>query len=160
MSRRINNKSISRLEAYCHGPKYSRSKKILTGYSEGIESSVKSVKNTIDTLLKRHLDYCKIEEYIAENPVLTQYHSMAYNECSRNKEYSMVSVMINTLAKIAEVLIEHEKGYEHMSQSELVKRINELEAENEEFRSTLDKLGDIYDVIGKCRRSSSIQDDK
>ena len=146
--------SISRLEAYCRGPAFRRAQKRLVGHDIDAKDKVQEAKNTISLMLSRHLDYCKIEEFIANSPVLLQYHDMAYEECARNKVYSMVSIMILTLEKIATVLLEHEKGYDHMPQSELVKRIKELEAENTEFRSTLNKLGDIYDVIGKCRNSS------
>ena len=132
---------------------------LIHGQDEYMKDKVKNAKMTIDGLLSRHLDYYKIEEFIANSPVLLKYHDMAYNECAKNKNYTMISVMILALEKIADTLLEYEKGYEHMPQPELVKRIKELESENEEFRSTLSKLGDIYDVIGKCRNSSGMDEE-
>ena len=154
-------KPFSRLELYCRGPAYKEAqKRLIRDHGKYMEDKVKDAKMTLDMALGRHLDYIKIEEFIANSPVLLQYHDMAYEECCRNKDYNMVSVMILALEKIAEVLLEYEKGYEYMSQSELVKRIKELETENKEFRSTISKLGDIYDIIGKCRNSPSEQKDK
>lgn len=161
MTRKLNIRGqVNRLEAYCHGPSYKHSKDNLMGHDKAGEECAKTAKVALDTLLARHLDYCKIEEFIADNPVLLQYYSIAEEECSRNKKYGMASVMINALEKIAEVLLEHEKSYEHMPQPELVKRIKELETENEEFRSTINKLEDIYDVIEKCRNNSDTKESK
>lgn len=143
------NQPISRLEAYCHGPAYLNSRKALLNHIKVDEDQIKSAKHTLDILLSRHDYLSKIEAFIADSPVLLQYYSQAEDEVTRAGNFSMATIFITALEKISEVLLEHEKGYDSMTTSELLVTINQLENENRELKSTLDQIAKIFGVIEK-----------
>ena len=132
------NNKLNRLEAYSKSPAYGRARNTILNYAAPKSNNIKHI---LDLLLFRHEYLTKIEGFIADHPVLLQYFSQAEDDILKSKEpYSIITLFIKALEKMSNTLLEYEKGYDSMSEFELMDQIGKLEEENKELRSKLDKI--------------------
>ena len=141
-----NNKSSS-LDIYCTGGHAFMAKSSLMNCIKVTDDQVKSAKNTLDSLISRHNYLSRVEEFIANNPVLLPYYAQAQDEVTSAQNYSMAVILIVALEKISDVLLEYENEYVSKDKEELIARIQELESKNKELQDTLDKIAKIFGVI-------------
>ena len=88
---------------------YFQSRQSLLNCIKITEDQAKSAKHIIDVLISRHNYLSRVEEFIANNPVLLPYYAQAQEEVTSAQNYSMSAIFIVALEKISDVLLEYEK---------------------------------------------------
>ena len=138
---------MSRLDEQCRGNiNYFQARQSLINCIKVTDNQVKSTKHTMDVLISRHNYLSQVEEFIANSPVLLQYYAQAEEEVTRAQNFSMSTIFITALDKIAEVLLEYEKGYNSKDKDELIARIQELEVKNKELQDAMDQIAKIFGI--------------
>lgn len=121
----------------------SRERLLSGGKIEIIEKTI-SAKHILDILEGRHNYLCRIEKFVADNPVLLEYYVEAEEEVAKSGIPYMAAIFITALEKIAEDLLDYKEVY-NSSESVLIEKINKLNADNKKLKSKLNKITEIFE---------------